>query len=71
LESTVAETMRSIEPGTSAVRSPAAPIRPTIHGSNCCRETRKSARSASDPSRAGTLSIAAKPTKKAKSIISW
>ncbi len=69
-ERIVAADIRIIEPGTSAVSTPAAPMIPTSHGSNVLTLTRSRARSASFPWRPGTSSSAAKPTKKTNSITS-
>ena len=54
-----------IDPGTSAVSTPAPPMTPTNQGSKVSLARPKSARSTSAPFRPGTLSMAAKPT------ISW
>ena len=60
-----------IEPGTSAVSTPAAPITPTNHGGNVCIERRNSDRSMFGPVSPGTFSTAAKPTKKTNARMSW
>ncbi|MCY1532878.1 hypothetical protein D9M68_681740 [compost metagenome] len=68
--SRVADVIRIMEPGTSAVRMPAAPMTPTNQGSNVCSEILKSARSMSPPFRPGTCRIAEKPTNRMNSSMS-
>jgi len=71
LESSIAAVIAISEPGTSAVKTPAAPIRPTTTGENSCAASLNSARFVSAPFSPGTCSTAAKPTKNTNSSMSW
>ncbi len=61
----------SIDPGTSAVSTPAAPMVPRTHGPKLCFDTESSARSASLPSRPGTARMAANPVNNTNRSTSW
>ncbi len=55
--------------GTKAVRTPAAPMTPTNHGSNVCRLNFRSAKSISLPVNPGMTRMTAKPENSANSKI--